>query len=263
METSINSRMAENICIVIPCFNEAGRMPAGEIISFMELYPFIRFCFVNDCSTDSTQSVIQSIHDLFPERVLIENHKRNKGKAESVRTGVFSSLSHFQFKYIGYFDADLSTPLEECIRLKDSLAARESLEFSFGSRLAIIGSKIERKLYRHLSGRVIATFISNILVLKVYDTQCGAKLFTRELAEKVFKDPFISRWLFDVEIFARIIHLFGRNKAEDVMIETPLMTWIDKGGSKIELSYTFKVFFDLYKIKKKYFPKGDLHQTFA
>ena len=243
----------ESICIVIPCYNEATRMPAGEIISFLEENPLIKVCFVNDCSTDSTAIVLQSIHDLFPERVLIENHGRNKGKAESVRTGIFSSLSHFQFKFIGYFDADLSTPLEECFRLRDSLAAGKSLEFSFGSRLAIIGSKIERKLHRHLFGRMIATFISNILGLKVYDTQCGAKLFSRDLAEKVFTDPFISTWLFDVEIFARIIHLFGREKAEDVMIETPLMTWVDKGGSKIELSYVVKVFFDLYRIKKKYF----------
>jgi dolichyl-phosphate beta-glucosyltransferase len=253
METSIKSRMAGSICIVIPCFNEAGRMPAGEIITFMELYPFIRVCFVNDCSTDNTQSVIHSIQDLFPDRVLIENHTENKGKAESVRTGVLSSLSHFQFEYIGYFDADLSTPLEECFRLKNSLAARESMEFSFGSRLAIIGAKIERKLYRHLFGRVIATFISNILGLKVYDTQCGAKLFSRKLAEKIFNDPFISTWLFDVEIFARIIHIFGREKAKEVMIETPLMTWVDKEGSKIELSYAVKVFFDLYRIKRKYF----------
>ena len=244
----------EAICIVIPCYNEATRMPARDIISFMELHPLIQVCFVNDCSSDSTGNVLQSIRDLFPERILIENHIRNKGKAESVRTGVLSSLSHFQFKYIGYFDADLSTPLEECYRLKDSLAAKQNLEFSFGSRLAIIGSKIERKLYRHLFGRVIATFISNILGLKVYDTQCGAKLFTRELAGKVFTDPFISTWLFDVEIFARIIHLAGREKVEDIMIETPLMTWVDKGGSKIELSYAMKVFFDLYRIKRRYFP---------
>jgi glycosyltransferase involved in cell wall biosynthesis len=199
--------------------------------------------------------MLQSIQECFPERILIENHKKNKGKAESVRTGVLSSLSHFQFKYIGYFDADLSTPLEECFRLKDSLATRENLEFSFGSRMAIIGSKIERKLYRHLFGRVIATLISNILGLKVYDTQCGAKLFTHDLAEKVFTDSFITTWLFDVEIFARIIHLVGRDNVKDVMIETPLKTWVDKGGSKIELSYVIKVFFDLYRIKRRYFPK--------
>jgi dolichyl-phosphate beta-glucosyltransferase len=250
----MTSGTINSICIVIPCYNEAERMPIREIISFLESDPLIKICFVNDCSTDSTNNILQSIRELYPERVLIENHSRNKGKAESVRTGILSSLSHFQFKYIGYFDADLSTPLEECYHLKDSLAAKETLEFSFGSRLAIIGSKIERKLYRHLSGRIIATFISNILGLKVYDTQCGAKLFTRELAEKVFTDPFISTWLFDVEIFARIIHLAGRDKVEEVMIETPLMTWVDKGGSKIELSYAIRVFFDLYRIKRKYFP---------
>jgi dolichyl-phosphate beta-glucosyltransferase len=251
----MNQVSMEPICIVIPCYNEAGRLPAEEIISFMESNPSILLFLVNDCSTDGTGNLLQSVQERFPERILIETHMKNRGKAESVRTGVLSSLSRFQFEIIGYFDADLSTPLEECFRLKNSMDTKEIVEFSFGSRLAIIGSKIERRLFRHLSGRVIATFISNILGLKVYDTQCGAKLFSRSLAEKVFTEPFLSRWLFDVEIFARIIQFFGRNKAEDVMIETPLMRWVDKGGSKIEPSYAIRVFFDLYRIKRKYFPK--------
>jgi dolichyl-phosphate beta-glucosyltransferase len=244
----------EQICVVIPCYNEAGRLPAVEVLSFLALNPMIQVCFVNDCSTDSTGNVLQSIRDLFPDRVIIENHIRNKGKAESVRTGVLSSLSQFSFKYIGYFDADLSTPLEECFRLKEFLSSKGTLEFSFGSRLAIVGSRIERKLHRHLSGRIIATIISNILSLKVYDTQCGAKLFTRNLAEKVFTDPFISTWLFDVEVFARIIHLAGREHLEDIMIEVPLKTWVDKGGSKIKPTYAVKVFVDLCRIKRSYFP---------
>ena len=108
-------------------------------------------------------------------------------------------------------------------------------------------------MYRHLLGRVIATLISNLLGLKVYDTQCGAKLFTGELAEAVFTEPFCTTWVFDVEIFARIIRIYGRDNIERIMIEVPLMHWSDKGGSKIEPSYALKVFYDLIRIRKKYF----------
>ena len=70
----------EHICIVIPCYNEAGRIPGEEIISFLELNPLIQVCFVNDCSTDSTEMTLRQIRERFPERVLIENHKRIRGK---------------------------------------------------------------------------------------------------------------------------------------------------------------------------------------
>jgi glycosyltransferase involved in cell wall biosynthesis len=231
-------------------------MPAGEVISFMEEHPEFLLCLVDDCSTDQTGDLLRSVEKRFPGRVILINLEKNMGKAEAVRRGVLASLAGFQFGFIGYFDADLSTPLQECFRLKNGLDTEETMQFSFGSRLAIIGSKIDRKLHRHLLGRIIATLISNILRLKVYDTQCGAKLFKRELAAGVFSDPFYTTWLFDVEIFARIIRMFGRGNIEHIMIETPLMQWSDKGGSKIEPTYAIKVFYDLYRIRKRYFGKG-------
>lgn len=118
-----------------------------------------------------------------------------------------------------------------------------------------VGSAIERSFFRHLIGRLIATFISNILSLKVYDTQCGCKLIKRDLALKIFKDQFISEWLFDVELFARIINLYGIDNCTDIMIEVPLLKWKEKGGSKIKFNYIFRVWTDLYKIKHNYFTK--------
>jgi hypothetical protein len=98
----------------------------------------------------------------------------------------------------------------------------------------------------------VATFISNILDIKVYDTQCGSKLFTREISEELFQKKFISKWLFDVEIFYRIIHLFGREKAIKKMLEVPLKLWVEKGDSKVKFTYGFKLWFDLYKIGREY-----------
>jgi len=104
--------------------------------------------------------------------------------------------------------------------------------------------------------RVIATSISKILKLKVYDTQCGCKIFEKELSETIFKDPFISKWLFDVEIFQRIILIYGRHQVLNKMVEIPLKRWIDKDGSKVKISYFFKMLMDLYSINKKYKTKN-------
>ena len=46
--------------------------------------------------------------------------------------------------------------------------------------------------------------VSNILVFLVYDNQCRAKIFSRKICDDIFYEPFISPWLFDVELFARL-----------------------------------------------------------
>jgi len=115
----------------------------------------------------------------------------------------------------------------------------------------IIGSVIERNMHRFIIGRIIATIISSILKLKVYDTQCGCKVFTKELSAQVFKDTFISKWLFDVEVFHRIIMIYGRDRVLDKMLEVPLKKWVDVEKSKVKFTYFFSLWVDLYLISKR------------
>ena len=240
------------ICIIIPFYNEANRFPLNEFLEFLQKDPETSFCLVNDGSTDDTGRMLESLREKFPGRILLTTLPENKGKAGAVQAGMISALQHFTCGYYGFFDADLATRLEESFRLRSRLQEKSSLEFAFGSRVAILGVKIERKLSRHLIGRIIATFISRILHLMVYDTQCGAKLFTQPLAALVFEKPFITRWLFDVEILARIIGMYGRDGVEEVVVEVPVESWIDKGGSKISWTYGFRVFYDLMRIRNHY-----------
>jgi glycosyltransferase involved in cell wall biosynthesis len=241
-----------SICIIIPFYNEANRFSLDEFLEFLQRDPETSFCLVNDGSTDETGKMLESLNEKFPGRILVTTMPENKGKAGAVQTGMISALQHFRCGYFDFFDADLSTRLEEAFRLHSSLQEKPTLEFAFGSRVAILGVRIERKLHRHLIGRVIATFISNILHLMVYDTQCGAKLFRRPLAVRVFEKPFITRWLFDVEILARIIGMYGRDGIEEVVVEVPVRSWIDKGGSKISWTYGFRVLYDLMRIRNHY-----------
>jgi len=216
-------------------------------------HPEVHLCFVNDGSTDGTQSVLQKLCEKFPATVNLISSPKNLGKAEAVRMGMLHCLKNTDFEYIGYSDADLSAPLEEFLTLKNYMTGE--IEFCFGSRILKIGSVIERSGKRHYTGRIIATFISNVLDLKVYDTQCGCKLFSRELAAYLFEKHFISTWLFDVEIFARILSKYGKQKALTKMLEIPLVKWINKDGSKVKATYFFKLWIDLLKIKKTLKPE--------
>lgn len=240
------------ICIIIPFYNEFHRFPIEEFQEFLQKPHETLFCLVNDGSTDETGKMLKSLFENFPDRILIVHLSENKGKSGAVQAGMMAALQYFPCEYFGFFDADFSTHLEESIRLRSTIQEKPTLQFAFGSRVAILGVRIQRKLYRHLIGRVIATFISNILHLMVYDTQCGAKLFTRELAIHVFEKPFITRWLFDVEILARVIGIYGREEIENVVVEVPVKSWIDKGGSKVSWAYGFRIFYDLKRIRDHY-----------
>tara|TARA_R110002073_G_scaffold4213_3_gene28026 strand:+ start:2104 stop:2856 length:753 start_codon:yes stop_codon:yes gene_type:complete len=237
-------------CIVIPCYNEEKGFQFDKYRSFLKKQSDVLLCFVNDGSTDDTFIMLTKFKEEFPKLIEVVDCAQNQGKAEAVRTGMHHCEKHFEYTFIGYLDADLSTSLEECAGMKSYLEA--PIAFSFGCRMMKIGSIIERNRYRFIIGRIIATVISRVLDLRVYDTQCGCKLFKRELAVYVFKEAFISKWLFDVELFYRIINRYGKEAAIEKMIEIPLKKWVDEGDSKVKTSYFFRLWFDLYAIHKKY-----------
>ncbi|CAM3021495.1 glycosyltransferase [Flavobacterium frigoris] len=237
-------------CIVIPCYNEEKGLPLNEYLTFLDTTPEAIICFVNDGSTDKTLQVLTLLQQKCSEKVHIVSLLKNSGKAEAVRIGINYCNQNFHHQFIGYLDADLATSLEEFMDLTAYL--KEDVVFCFGSRIRKIGSEIVRENSRFLLGRVIATFISQVLGLKVYDTQCGCKVFTKVVSELLFKEEFLSKWLFDVELFFRMMVLFGKEKAIRKMHEAPLNSWVEKGNSKVKPTYFFKLWTDLYQINKKY-----------
>jgi glycosyltransferase involved in cell wall biosynthesis len=249
----MNQNSSETTLFVIPCYNEADRINIEQYSRSLKNNPQINILFVNDGSSDNTIATLNALKKNAESQVDILDLKNNVGKAEAVRAGMQYAFKKEDknIKYIGYLDADLATSLEEGINLSKSLSNNNKIEFAFGSRISKVGSKISRKSHRHFIGRFIASLISNVLNLRVYDTQCGAKVFSMELAEYVFEQPFISKWLFDVEIFARIL-TDGNKYSKDSMLEIPLNEWIDQDGSKVQMTYVFKMFFDLNNIKKSY-----------
>ncbi len=239
-----------DLVIVVPCYNESKRLQLGKFHRFLKKNNKVLLCFVNDGSTDITINYLRVLNSAYPNQTHVIDLEINQGKAEAVRMGVISCLEIFNFKKIAYLDADLSTSLNECFSISNQL--NHKITFAFGSRIAKLDTTISRKKYRFIVGRCLATLISSQLNLRVYDTQCGCKVFKRSLAALLFKEKFISKWLFDVELFHRLLFLYGKTKLIEKVNEVPLNSWIDTDDSKVPLTYFFKLWFDLILIKYTY-----------
>lgn len=242
----------QKICIVIPCYNEAERLDRDQINRYLETHPHIYMLGVNDGSSDDTLKMLQGLEQSWPGRFMAWDMPSNGGKAEAVRNGVLQCLKNDTYDYIGYWDADFSTPLEELDWFIQFAGGELTHRMIIGSRVARLGSKVQRKIMRHYLGRIFSTVTSNMLRLRVYDTQCGAKLVKADEAGWLFEQPFGSKWFFDVEILARLINRYGRNEVYEGVLEIPLRSWLEIKGSKLKLSDFIKVPLELLKIKRKY-----------
>jgi dolichyl-phosphate beta-glucosyltransferase len=237
----------KKICLVIPCYNEAERLDLITLEGFARKNPFIFFLGVNDGSEDQTLEIWNELYQKYPSQINILNLHQNRGKAEAVRLGLLSAYNWQSFDYIGYWDADLSTPLEE-VEWFEYVSGGVQYSLIMGTRLARLGSKINRNIIRHYLGRIFATFVSIILDLKVYDTQCGAKLIKTEIIPTLFENPFITKWFFDVELLSRLKKKIGKENVEEQILEVPLRKWSDIHGSKLKFKDVLKVPYDLWRI---------------
>lgn len=220
--------------IIIPCYNEAGRLDTSQIEALLAS-PDVNLVLVNDGSTDDTRALLESIREAHPGRVELLRMIRNMGKAEAVRRGMAHAIG-MDADLTGYLDADFATPANEMLRLVEIAVTSPDCKALLGSRWLHLGAHIERSAIRHYTGRAFATLASMILKMPVYDTQCGAKLFrVTDTLVAAIGEPFFSRWAFDVELIGRLRAGVAPAQGYEngAFEEVSLNTWIDVQGSKI------------------------------
>jgi dolichyl-phosphate beta-glucosyltransferase len=247
-------RYGPDVVVVVPCYNEAARLDRAAFLGFELPSRTLRFCFVNDGSRDETPRVLQALCAERPDLGWVLDSPVNQGKAEAVRRGLLAALDSGAAA-VGFWDADLATPLSELSRFCDVLDAAPDVDIVLGSRVRLLGRQIERSALRHYLGRVFATGASLTLGLPVYDTQCGAKLLRGgELARQLLVEPFLTRWVFDVELIARLARVAraGGPAVAERVYELPLLRWTDVAGSKVRPWDFVRSGLELLRIRRAY-----------
>jgi len=239
------------LTLVVPCYNEAARLNLPAYLDFASSRPFVSLLFVDDGSTDATFEVMDRLQKSAPDSIGVMRLDSHRGKAEAVRLGVLEGIRR-QSDLVGFWDADLSTPLDAVDDFLALARKRPDMDVFLGSRVNLMGRNIRRKAWRHYLGRVFATCVSLALDLPVYDTQCGAKLFrVNDAIAAVFAKPFQSRWIFDVEVLARYLGSSGRAdlpRRRSRIYELAVPAWRDTPGSKLRFPDFVRSMFDLARI---------------
>jgi dolichyl-phosphate beta-glucosyltransferase len=209
------------LSIIIPAYNEERRLPSSldQIADFIAEQDYgIEVIVVDNDSSDATRAIAEAYaanHDTV--RVMSEPRR---GKGAAVRTGMLGGCGEYLF----ICDADLSMPVEEIAKFMPP--QRTGYDVAIASREIEGAKRVGEPEYRHLMGRVFNFIVRLLAIPKVQDTQCGFKVFRREVAEHVFPQQTIDGWAFDVEV------LFIALKAGYTLIEVPI-TWYYRAQSRV------------------------------
>ncbi|WP_445722726.1 glycosyltransferase [Flavobacterium sp.] len=248
-----NNRYIQKGCvgIVIPCYNEEKRLLGEEFKTFVRKNLGYHICFVNDGSKDKTLEVLHELRKGHEDYISIYNCEKNGGKAEAVRLGMLHLAAQNEYDYIGFLDADLSTDFDDFQDLTTTIFTTD-FQIVSGSRMSRMGANITKESARAIISKTINFIIRKTLGMEINDTQCGAKIMTKEIIESTFQDKFLTKWLFDVEIFMRMKKVYGSKKAQELICEQPLKRWIHADGSKLSMKDSVKIVGQIFQIAIHY-----------
>lgn len=224
----------QQTAIVVPCYNEEDRLQVDVFQQFAIAHPFVRFVMVNDGSRDRTAGILADLAASCPRQFEVLSLPVNNGKAEAVRRGMVHAFASGA-DAVGFIDADLAVPLDEVPRMIDVLGRRRDVRVVVGSRISLAGHLIQRRWIRRVLGRCFAAVAAGLIGIPLRDTQCGLKLFrSGDVTRRLFDAPFQSRWIFDVEVLARLMISQGREATIAQVYEMPLEQWSEVAGSKLK-----------------------------
>jgi hypothetical protein len=126
-------------------------LDASAFTRFAATHPECGILFVDDGSRDDTLRLLRGIASGDPQAFAVLPLSPNAGKAEAVRQGVLAAAAAGP-EYIGYWDADLATPLDIAPGFVSLLDSQPHLDLVTAARVQLLGRSIRRRASRHYAG---------------------------------------------------------------------------------------------------------------
>ena len=234
--------MTPDISIIIPAYNEAGRLPASldRIEGYLRDLPLsAEVIVVDDGSRDGTGDVVRQRAASWP-RLKLVSAGRNAGKGAAVRLGMAAARGRYRV----FSDADLSVPIDDLDKVLRPLNAGAAV--AIASR-GLKASQVElhQPWYRETMGKIFNRMVRIFVLGGVHDTQCGFKAFSAEVAERVFPPLQTRGFGFDVEV------LYRAQRAGYRIVEVPTR-WINSPQSRVHpIRHSVAMFLELLAIPQR------------
>ncbi len=237
--------MMDSLSIVVPAYNEGGRLGKSlrTIVTYLnDNAPESELIVVDDGSADNTaEAARKELSESGTVRTSVISYQSNLGKGRAVRLGLLASGSNIAL----FMDADLSTPITETPKLVEPIE-RGECDLAFGSRAldrSLIG--VHQPWRREQGGRVFNLAVRLATGLPFWDTQCGFKAFRMNVCRPLIEGATIDRFGFDVEL------LYVAYRAGLRLKEIPVR-WDHAEGSKVNVaSDSLKMLSEVGRIRQQ------------
>lgn len=224
---------SSDVSIVIPAYNEEDRI-RSVINRYCNFFPGSEVIVVCD-GVDNTKKIVKELMVCYPQLRLLE-YKERLGKGQSVMEGMKNSRRD----KVGFVDADDSIEPDDVKRMFDALPCADVVIASRWLKDSRI--IVKQPLKRRISSRFFNIFARVVFGLGYNDTQCGAKVFWKEVIRDVFNDLKTKGFEFDVELLWRL------KKKGYSITEFPI-TWKHSDGSSFSLSKAPRMLLSLLKVR--------------
>jgi glycosyltransferase involved in cell wall biosynthesis len=235
-----------SLLLLIPAYNEEARIEP-VLREFADFFGrnysgnFQLVVVLNGCR-DNTLGVVRRVAQEFPCVGWVDFPAAiGKGGAliEGLKLAGNADL-------IGYVDADGATPPRAYLDLVKKTGAADCV---IGSRW-LPGAVIHQSQAgnRRFASRVFHLIVQTLFWMNIRDTQCGAKVMRREVAEKIHPALRIADMAFDINL------LYSMKRAGFRVLEVPT-EWTDKAGSKVALGRSsLTMFLSVVRVRLIYSP---------
>ena len=232
----------KTFAVVIPCFNEAARIDVSKIVELLKMNE-VHIIFIDDGSSDSTYLKLETEFGTFKNSEIIRLQK-NVGKSNALRVGMLRALE-LGFPYIGTYDADGAISSKDLLTAMWICDADSNTQLVSGARILLAGSDVSRDSLRRWAGRIIATIIAIVLRTQIYDPQSPCKVYRASYLRNSLSEKFETRWFVDTEI---ILRSQKNSNTETKIVEFPVVSWRDIGGSHLSISHVLLVAVEIIKL---------------
>ncbi len=144
--------------------------------------------------------------------------------------------------WLAFVDADGAVSPSETVRLLAAAAALEPGASLFGARVAAEGTEVQRTPLRKALGQTFRLLVRLAFRLPIRDTQCGVKAVPRACYQKVRPLLVERRFVFDVELAARLAR--GGCPPREFPI-----SWTESPGTRLRLRSALRMATSLLAVR--------------